>query len=101
MDKNFIKKTALELADQIIILENIDDKELKALKKEKDEDFIKNDCRDRIAKLEALLEEGSKEKDEMRITILALTEKVAQLTVKVEFLEKENIHIDIANAILE
>jgi len=39
MDKNFIKKTALELADQIIILENIDDKELKALKKEKDPTF--------------------------------------------------------------
>lgn len=64
--------------------------EKRALRKERDEDFIKNDCRDRITKLEALLEEGSKEKDEMRSTILVLTEKVAQLTVKVEFLQKEN-----------
>jgi hypothetical protein len=34
--------------------------------------------------------EGSEEKNEMRGTILNLTEKVAQLTVKVEFLQKEN-----------
>jgi hypothetical protein len=40
--------------------------------------------------LEVLLESSSKEKDEMRETILTLTEKVAQLTVKVEFLQKEN-----------
>lgn len=64
--------------------------EKRAIRKEKDEDFIKNDCRDRIGKLEVLLNESSKEKDEMRQTILALTEKVAQLTVKVEFLQKEN-----------
>ena len=35
----------------------------------------------------------SKEKDEMRETILSLTEKVAQLTVKVEFLQKENTEL--------
>lgn len=67
--------------------------ERRLMRKEKDEDFIKNDCRDRISKLEALLEESSREKDEMRSTILSLTEKVAQLTVKVEFLEKENIEL--------
>lgn len=67
--------------------------EKRALKKEKDEDFIKNDCRDRITKLEALLEEGSKEKDEMRELILSLTEKVAALSVKVEFLQKENMDL--------
>lgn len=60
------------------------------MRKERDEDFIRHDCRDRIAKLEALLMEGSDEKNEMRNTILSLTEKVAQLTVKVEFLQKEN-----------
>ena len=68
--------------------------ERRLMRKERDEDFIKNDCRDRIAKLEALLEESSKEKDEMRSTILALTEKVAQLSVKVEFLEKENAELN-------
>ena len=64
--------------------------EKRAMRKERDEDFIRHDCRDRISKLEALLMEGSDEKNEMRSTILSLTEKVAQLTVKVEFLQKEN-----------
>lgn len=64
--------------------------EKRAMRKERDEEFIRHDCRDRIAKLEALLEESSKEKDEMRTTILNLTEKVSALSVKVEFLQKEN-----------
>jgi hypothetical protein len=64
--------------------------EKRAIRKERDEDFIRNDCRDRIAKLEALLSASSQEKDNMRATILDLTEKLAQLTVKVEFLQKEN-----------
>ena len=64
--------------------------EKRAMRKERDEEFIRHDCRDRIAKLEALLEESSKEKDDMRTTILTLTEKVSALTVKVEFLQKEN-----------
>jgi hypothetical protein len=64
--------------------------EKRAMRKEKDEDFMKNDCRDRIIKLETLLSDGSKEKDEMRQLILQLTEKVAALSVKVEFLQKEN-----------
>ena len=67
--------------------------EKRALKKEKDEDFIKIDCRERISKMEVLLQESSKEKDEMRATILRLTEQVAQLTVKVEFLQKENAEL--------
>ena len=64
--------------------------EKRAMRKEKDEDFMKNDCRDRIIKLETLLSDGSKEKDEMRQLILQLTEKVAALSVKVEFLQREN-----------
>ena len=64
--------------------------EKRAQKKERDEDFIKHDCKDRIAKLEALLAESSKEKDEMRNMILDLTKQVAALSVKVEFLTKEN-----------
>jgi len=65
--------------------------EKRALKKEKDEDFIKTDCRDRIGKLEALLESSSREKDEMRQTILKLTEQVSALTVKVEFLQNGTV----------
>lgn len=64
--------------------------EKRAMTKERNEEFIRNDCKDRISKLEILLEESSKEKDEMRETILKLTEQVSQLAVKVEFLQKEN-----------
>lgn len=64
--------------------------EKRALAKEKDDDFIKHDCKDRIAKLEALLEQSSKEKDELRTMVLNLTKEVAALTVKVEYLTKEN-----------
>lgn len=64
--------------------------ERRALKKERDEEIIRKDCTDRISKLEVLLSESSKEKDEMRKTILKLTEQVSALAVKVEFLQKEN-----------
>jgi hypothetical protein len=62
----------------------------RALTREKAENFMKDDCRDRILKLEALLENSSKEKDTMREQILKLTGLVAELSVKVSFLEKEN-----------
>jgi hypothetical protein len=64
--------------------------EKRAMRKERDEEFIRHDCKDRIAKLEVLLGESSREKDEMRATILKLTEQVAALAVKVEYLQKEN-----------
>lgn len=64
--------------------------EKRAMRRERDDDFIRHDCQERISKLEALLEESSKEKDTMRETILQLTEKVSALTVKVEYLQKEN-----------
>lgn len=64
--------------------------EKRADRKEKDEEFIRHDCRDRIAKLEALLTESSKEKDEMRYLILQLTKEVAELRVKVQYLTDEN-----------
>ena len=64
--------------------------EKRAMRKERDEEFIRHDCKDRLTKMEALLEASSKEKGEMRETILKLTEQVAALAVKVEFLQKEN-----------
>ena len=67
--------------------------EKRAERKERDDDFIRHDCIDRIAKLETLLLTSSLEKDNMRQTVLELTEKVAQLTVKVEFLQKENTEL--------
>ena len=64
--------------------------EKRAQKKEKDDEFIRHDCKDRISKLEALLDASGKEKDELRNMILSLTKEVAALGVKVEFLTKEN-----------
>ena len=64
--------------------------EKRAQRRERDDEFIRHDCKDRIAKLEALLAQSSKEKDEMRNMILDLTKQVAALTVKVEYLTKEN-----------
>jgi hypothetical protein len=64
--------------------------EKKAMIKERDSEFIRHDCKDRIAKLEALLIQSGKEKDEMRFMILDLTKQVAALSVKVDFLTKEN-----------
>ena len=63
--------------------------EKRALYRERDADFIRHDCKDRISKLEALLEESSKEKDEMRNLIIHLTAQVAELRTKVEFFEKQ------------
>jgi hypothetical protein len=64
--------------------------EKRAIHREKDEDFIRHDCKDRITKLEALLEASSKEKDELRALVLKLTSEVAELRIKVEFLSKND-----------
>ena len=64
--------------------------EKRATNRERDDDFIRHDCKDRISKLEALLEASAKEKDELRGLVLKLTAEVAELRVKVEFLN--NIH---------
>ena len=64
--------------------------EKRALHKERDDDFIRHDCKDRISKLEALLEESSREKDDLRNLILKLTSEVAELRTKVDYLTLEN-----------
>ena len=63
--------------------------EKRAMHKERDDDFIRHDCKDRISKLETLLEAAGKEKDELRGLVLKLTSEVAELRVKVEFLSKQ------------
>ena len=67
--------------------------EKRAMHKERDDDFIRHDCKDRISKLEALLDEAGKEKDEMRTMILDLTRQVAELRVTVDFLRTENFNL--------
>lgn len=64
--------------------------EKRAIRKDRDDEFIRNDCKDRLTKMETLLESSSREKDDMRATILKLTEQVAALAIKVEFLQREN-----------
>jgi hypothetical protein len=64
--------------------------EKRAERRKEEDNFIREDCRDRIAKLEVLLLKSSEEKDQMRDTILKLVEQVSALNVKVQFLEEEN-----------
>ena len=64
--------------------------EKRAQERKEDEDYIKDDCAKRIDRLEALLEKSSKEKDELIEKILELTKDVAELTIKVKYLEMEN-----------
>lgn len=61
--------------------------EKRAMHRERDDDFIRHDCKDRISKLEALLESAGREKDDLRKLVLELTKEVAELRVKVEFFE--------------
>jgi septal ring factor EnvC (AmiA/AmiB activator) len=64
--------------------------ERRAEAKQADDDFIREDCSKRIDKLEKLLEKSSDEKDEMRDKILQLTKDLAELSIKVKYLEMEN-----------
>lgn len=63
----------------------------RALHKENNENFIKYDCKDRISKLETLLEISSIEKEELRRLILHLTSEVAELRTKVDLFERNRI----------
>ena len=68
--------------------------EKRAMHKERDDDFIRHDCKDRISKLEGLLEAASKEKDDLRKMVLDLTKQVAELRVTVNFLRDENLKLE-------
>lgn len=63
--------------------------EKRAARKEDDDRFIRHDCQTRIMKLEALLEQSSREKDELRAQILKLTSEVAKLQTLVEVLQNK------------
>ena len=58
--------------------------EKRAMRRERDDEFIRHDCKDRISKLEALLEKSSQEKDEMRQQILDLVAEVASLRTEIK-----------------
>lgn len=63
--------------------------EKKLDKKRADENEYKYECRSRIEKLEWLLAESAKEKEEMRKTILSLSTELAALRTKIDLMEKE------------
>ena len=65
--------------------------ERRAMNKERDDEFIRHDCKDRITKLEALLERSSLEKDEMRAQILELVSEVAALRTEIKYLTDKRI----------
>lgn len=50
----------------------------------------RDDLKNRVRNMEALLAASAEEKDELRYQVLQLTQEVSALRVKVEFLEKEN-----------
>jgi hypothetical protein len=50
----------------------------------------RDDLKNRVRNLEALLAQSSDEKDDLRDQVLKLTEEVSALRIKVEFLAKEN-----------
>ena len=50
----------------------------------------RDDLKNRVRNLEALLASSSDEKDELRDQVLALTQEVSALRVKVDFLTREN-----------
>jgi predicted nuclease with TOPRIM domain len=50
----------------------------------------RDDLKNRVRNLEALLAQSADEKDELRNIVLDLTAEVNALRVKVDFLEKEN-----------
>jgi hypothetical protein len=65
--------------------------EKRAMRKERDDEFIRHDCKDRITKLEALLERSSQEKDEMRQQILDLVAEVASLRTEIKYLTDKRV----------
>ncbi len=67
---------------------------------QKDSELFRDDLRERIVKLETLLQESAKEKDKMRENIIILTAQVSKLEVEVDFLRKDNEKLRAENAAL-
>jgi len=62
--------------------------EKRSMKKDEEDSFIRHDCQSRISKLEALLFESSKEKEELRNQIIRLVEEVATLRTEIKYLQQ-------------
>ena len=64
--------------------------ERRAVNRERDDEFIRHDCKDCIAKLETLLATSSIEKDEMRAQLFELVAEVASLRTEIKYLTERN-----------
>lgn len=63
----------------------------KVEQEEKDhQNMYRDDLKERVRRLEQLLQDSEQQKKEMSDKIIKLTEEVSELRVKVTFLEKEN-----------
>jgi hypothetical protein len=63
----------------------------------RDDMMYRDDLRERVVKLETLLEESAKDKELMRVTITELTAEVAKLHIQVDYLQKENDRLRVEN----
>ena len=63
---------------------------LRVNKTQNDTVQFRDDLKQRVKNLEALLNDSGREKDELRQQILDLTAEVNSLRVEVEYLKKEN-----------
>ncbi len=64
--------------------------EKKAKVENSDGVLYRDDLKNRVRNLEAMLASSADEKQELRDKVLSLTEEVSALRIKVEFLAKEN-----------
>lgn len=64
--------------------------EKKAKVENSDGVLYRDDLKNRVRNLEAMLASSADEKEELRNKVLSLTEEVSALRIKVEFLAKEN-----------
>jgi predicted nuclease with TOPRIM domain len=64
--------------------------EKKATVENSDGVLYRDDLKNRVRNLEAMLASSADEKQELRDKVLSLTEEVSALRIKVEFLAKEN-----------
>lgn len=75
--------------------------EMRTRLKREDEDFIRDDCAKRIDKLEVLLEKSAEEKDDLREQVLELTKQIAELSIKIKFIQEENKRLSNINSELK
>jgi chromosome segregation ATPase len=59
------------------------------LEDKEEKNLYRSDLKERVSKLEKIINESNQEKDKLRDKVITLTAEVAALNIKVEFLQKE------------